>query len=183
MNEQKKNNLHLALTAAAFLLMAGSAVALGLTIKASQGKYTKAEEMPIVDITEVAPWEEQHPTMEEIEDAIIDDQFKAICMVETGCNCAAWNKAEDACGPAQIREIMRREANNIMGEEFFKSEDRWDWSMSLMLFETVIRHHNPELDIDQTITIWNPGCGSDYRERVKNCYELTKAESLERRGY
>lgn len=169
----------------AFLLMAASAIAFWMVMRSNQVKHANdvAGIVPdsILDITDVP--EEYHPTYEEIEDAILDDMAKAFATVESGNKVSAWNKVEDAIGCLQIRPIMVREANNIMGEEFFSLEDRWDREMSYYIFEVIMRRHNPELDIDQACDIWNPGCSRSYRENVKTAYANTMAESLERRGY
>ena len=112
----------------------------------------------VKDITE--PWDtvEDHPTYEELEDAILDDMAKAFSIVESGDRQYAYNHKENAAGCLQIRPIMVREVNDILGEQRFTLEDRWDRNMSCYMFEVIMRHHNPELDIDAACDIWNPNC-------------------------
>jgi hypothetical protein len=94
----------------------------------------------------------------------------AFAMVESG-------DAEDAVngicvGWLQITPVMVREANRILGWECFFLEDREDQQGSLAIFVTVMREKNPELSVRKACEIWNPRAGSDYYERVKNCYEM-----------
>lgn len=170
-------NLNIAVVLVFLALGALITVLVGMT-KASTQEPVKTE---ILDITEVPP--QYHPTDEEIEDAILEDMAKAFAIVESGNKCNKHNLPEDAMGCLQIRKIMVDEANNILGEQFFSYEDRWDRSMSFYMFEVVMRKKNPELDIDQACDIWNPNCPQSYRQKVKDAYCQVMAESLETRGY
>lgn len=98
----------------------------------------------------------------------------AFAMVESRGNQEAYNEREDAVGLLQIRPIMVREANRIAGEDVYTLEDRWDAEVSADMFQTVMQRHNPTLDIDRAIDIWNPRCPASYRNAVKAEYEKVK---------
>lgn len=100
----------------------------------------------------------------------------AFAMVESRGNQEAYNSSEDAVGLLQIRPIMLREANRVAGEDIFTLDDRWDAEVSIEIFRTIMEHHNPTLDIDRAIDIWNPRCGEKYRQSVKNEYKKIKEE-------
>ena len=74
-------------------------------------------------------------------------------------------------GCLQLSEIMVREANRIVGFDCFNYDDRYDRQGSYAIFKIVQQHHNPNLEIDRAIDVWNPGCGSDYRSSVKKYYK------------
>lgn len=69
----------------------------------------------------------------------------------------AFNKSENAAGILQIRPIMVREANSIVGYEKFKNSDRFDKNKSIEIFWTVQNYHNPKLYFDQAAHFWNAG--------------------------
>lgn len=85
--------------------------------------------------------------------------------------------AEDAVSPCgkyvgclQISEIMVREANRVLGEELYSYSDRYDAGCSYGMFKAVMEHHNPTLNIDKAVDIWNEKASKSYRENVKNYY-------------
>lgn len=84
---------------------------------------------------------------------------------------------EDAVSPCgkyvgclQISEIMVREANRVLGEELYTYDDRYDAGCSYGMFKAVMEHHNPTLNIDKAVDIWNGKAPKSYRENVKNYY-------------
>ena len=101
---------------------------------------------------------------------------EAFAWVESRGNHMAYNEKEDAVGLLQIRPIMVREANRLIGEDAFTLADRWEPMESIDIFCTVMEHHNPKLDIDRAIDIWNPRCPASYRQSVKQEF----AKALER---
>lgn len=96
----------------------------------------------------------------------------AFAMVESGDNVYAENG--NCIGWLQISPIMVKEANRIIGWPCFNNEDRYDMQGSLAIFVTVMREKNPGLSVRKACDIWNPRAGSDYYERVRNCYEMIK---------
>ena len=84
---------------------------------------------------------------------------------------------EDAVSPCgkyvgclQISEIMVREANRVLGEELYSYSDRYDAGCSYGMFKAVMEYHNPTLNIDKAVDIWNGKATKLYRENVKNYY-------------
>lgn len=73
-------------------------------------------------------------------------------------------------GCLQISPVMVREANRILGSEVYNYDDRYSREHSYGIFNTVIKHHNPTLNIDKAVDIWNPRCDANYRENVRNFY-------------
>lgn len=73
-------------------------------------------------------------------------------------------------GCLQLSEIMVREANRIVGFDCFNYYDRYDRQGSYAIFRIVQQHHNPNLDIDKSIDIWNRFCSDEYRNNVKNYF-------------
>ena len=96
---------------------------------------------------------------------------EAFAWVESKGDHMAYNEREDAVGLLQIRPIMVREANRLLGEEAFTLADRWEPLESIDIFCTVMEHLNPTLDIDRAIDIWNPRCPAAYRNAVKAEYQ------------
>ena len=96
---------------------------------------------------------------------------EAFAWVESRGDHMAYNEKEDAVGLLQIRPIMVREANRLLGEEAFTLADRWEPLESIDIFCTIMEHKNPKLDIDRAIDIWNPRCPTAYRNAVKAEYQ------------
>jgi hypothetical protein len=94
----------------------------------------------------------------------------AFAVVESNDNPHAVNHRENAVGLLQIRPIMVRQANQIVGEELYELSDREDSLVSLGIFHTVMSELNPSLDIDRAIDIWNPNASTEYRNLVKAVY-------------
>lgn len=80
-------------------------------------------------------------------------------------------------GCLQISKICVAEANRIVGEQIFFAgsdcyiDDRLDKQGSYAIFKTIQEHHNPNLDIDKAINIWNKLCTDEYRQNVKKYFE------------
>lgn len=94
----------------------------------------------------------------------------AFAVVESNDNPKAINRKENAVGLLQIRPIMIRQANQIVGEDIYELSDREDSLVSLGIFHTVMSELNPELDVDKAIDIWNPNASTEYRNLVKSVY-------------
>ena len=78
-------------------------------------------------------------------------------------------------GCLQISKIYVKEANRILKDSIFSYNDRYDKIMSYAIFEVLQLEHNPTLDIDKAITVWNKDCSRKYRNEVKvKYYEYLK---------
>ena len=98
----------------------------------------------------------------------------AFAVVESNNNPKAINHRENAVGLLQIRPIMIRQANQIVGEELYELSDREDSLVSLGIFHLVMSELNPKLDVDKAIDIWNPNATQSYRNLIKAIYRTTK---------
>lgn len=86
-------------------------------------------------------------------------------------------------GCLQISRIMVREANRICCADIFFSDtnvfcdDRLDRQGSLAIFSVVQEYHNPTLNVDKAVDIWNPRCDADYMQNVKSYFDNVLADS------
>ena len=83
--------------------------------------------------------------------------LKSIIQIESSGRIDAYNPGEDAVGVLQIRPIMLRHANKIVGFEKFSLDDRWCKDKSIEIFWIVQEHHNPNMWLDQACHLWNAG--------------------------
>ena len=86
-----------------------------------------------------------------------NDLIKAMAKVESENNPDTINRSEKARGCLQIRPIMVREANRILGRELFDTLDCFNISKSLMIFQVIQSHWNPTRDIEIAAKLWNGG--------------------------
>lgn len=89
----------------------------------------------------------------------------------------AINKKEDAVGLLQIRSIMVREVNSLLGENRFTDNDRTDLNKSVEIFVIYQNHFNPEWDLEKAARLWNGGRNGmnkratiEYAKRVEERY-------------
>jgi len=91
------------------------------------------------------------------EEPIIEDPLiAAIIQVESGGDTLAYNSKEDAVGCLQIRPIMVREVNRLVGKDSFTLSDRWSKAKSIQMFN-VIRSHLKGASDEQIARVWNGG--------------------------
>lgn len=69
----------------------------------------------------------------------------------------AINRSENAVGLLQIRPIMIKEVNLIIGEERFTNADRNDLYKSIEIFVIYQNYFNPEWDLEKAARLWNGG--------------------------
>jgi len=94
---------------------------------------------------------------DKVEEPIIEDPLiAAIIQVESGGDTMAYNEKEDAAGCLQIRPIMVREINRLVGKDSFKLKDRWSKAKSIEMFN-VIRSHLKGASDEQIARTWNGG--------------------------
>lgn len=92
----------------------------------------------------------------EIIDAKDTKLIAAIIYVESRGDSMAHNKREDAVGVLQIRPIMLREVNRLLGYDKYNLEDRWSKAKSIEMFE-VIREHTTNPTDEKLARNWNGG--------------------------
>ncbi len=85
-----------------------------------------------------------------------DNLVEAIIWVESRGDTLAYNKSEEALGCLQIRPIMLREVNRILGYNKFKLSDRTSRSKSIEMFNVIRGHINNPTD-ERIARTWNGG--------------------------
>jgi len=107
-----------------------------------------------------------------VEDTISDFEllYSAVCFVESNNNCLAVGKNLDY-GILQITPVYVKEANRIMGYEYFTHDEAFCPLRSREMFDVVQGHHNPDKDILKAIRLQNKS--ENYKKRVlKEFYTL-----------
>lgn len=91
----------------------------------------------------------------------VDPLIQAMIMVESEGNDSAYHKGEKAAGCLQIRPIMVREVNRILGiqksELEYTLEDRWSREKSIEMFHIVNGYHNKNSTYEEIARAWNGG--------------------------
>ena len=80
----------------------------------------------------------------------------AIIYVESRGDVNAYNAKENAVGCLQIRPIMLREVNRLLGFDKYKLADRWNKSKSIEMFK-VIKEHTTNPTDEKLARNWNGG--------------------------
>jgi len=86
----------------------------------------------------------------------IDTLLNAVMAVESNFDTMAYNEKENAVGVLQIRPIMVREVNRLLGEDKYTLKDRWNKTKSIEMFN-VIRSHLKGATDEQIARTWNGG--------------------------
>jgi hypothetical protein len=95
-------------------------------------------------------------SMEVVRSIPKNNLIEAIIYVESRGNTNAHNISEDAVGCLQIRPIMLREVNRLLGHNKYKLTDRWNRSKSIEMFN-VIREHTTNPTDEKLARNWNGG--------------------------
>lgn len=82
--------------------------------------------------------------------------IEAIIYVESRGDINAHNISEDAVGCLQIRPIMVREVNRLLGYNKYKLADRWNKEKSIEMFN-VIKEHTTNPTNEKLARNWNGG--------------------------
>ena len=86
----------------------------------------------------------------------IPNLIDAIIYVESRGNEKAHNIKEDAVGCLQIRPIMLKEVNRLLGYNKYKLADRWSKAKSIEMFN-VIKEHTTNPTDEKLARNWNGG--------------------------
>jgi len=86
----------------------------------------------------------------------IDTLLNAVMAVESNFDTMAYNSKENAAGVLQIRPIMVREVNRLLGEDKYTLKDRWSKAKSIEMFN-VIRSHLKGASDEEIARTWNGG--------------------------
>ena len=76
--------------------------------------------------------------------------------IESNFDTMAYNSKENAAGVLQIRPIMVREVNRLLGEDKYTLKDRWNKAKSIEMFN-VIRSHLKGATDEEIARTWNGG--------------------------
>lgn len=80
----------------------------------------------------------------------------------------------DNVGVLQIRPIMVREVNSILGYDKFKLEDRYDRHKSIEMFKIFTDHHTPDWNLELVARRWNGGYRGEFKQSTIDYYRQTK---------
>lgn len=86
----------------------------------------------------------------------IPNLIDAIIYVESRGNTKAHNIKEDAVGCLQIRPIMLKEVNRLLGYNKYKLADRWSKAKSIEMFN-VIKENTKNPTNEKLARNWNGG--------------------------
>jgi hypothetical protein len=81
--------------------------------------------------------------------------LRAIIQVESGGNPDIINFKEQAIGLLQIRDVMLKEVNRIVGYEKYSPKDCLDSLKSIQMYWLVQDCHNPSGDYYTGARLWN----------------------------
>lgn len=95
-------------------------------------------------------------SMEVVRSIPKDNLIEAIMYVESRGNTKAHNISEDAVGCLQIRPIMLREVNRLIGYNKYQLKDRWSKTKSIEMFN-VIKEHTKNPTNEKLARNWNGG--------------------------
>ncbi len=106
--------------------------------------------------------------------------LSAIMAVESSYDSLAYNPSEKAAGILQIRPIMVKEVNRILGDEVYSLEDRWNVEKSKEMFMVFSEYHSPDWNLETVIRNWNGGDKGYRKESTLPYYHkvLSEYESM-----
>ena len=105
----------------------------------------------------------------------IPNLIDAIIYVESRGNIKAHNVSEDAVGCLQIRPIMLREVNRLLGYNKYKLADRWNKSKSIEMFN-VIKDHTTNPTNEKLARNWNGGWNGYKKESTLKYWHKVKQQ-------
>ena len=109
-------------------------------------------------------------------DLDLDALFEALAYVESRGYSGAFNAKEDAAGLLQIRPIMVRDVNRIVGHDRWTLDDRWSAARSREMLATYLGHYGAT-SYEQAARRWNGGPDGD-QERATEGYWRQVRERL-----
>ena len=117
----------------------------------------------IFDESKLSESKEQYQIQKEnkrIEDLTVmrrNEIIVIIARIESNFNHTAFNVLEEAAGMFQIRPVMVREVNRLIGYEKYSLGDRYSISSSIDMFVDYNNIVNPEWDYERAARLWNGG--------------------------
>jgi len=95
-------------------------------------------------------------SMEVVRSIPKNNLIDAIIYVESRGDINAYNAKENAVGCLQIRPIMLREVNRLLGYNKYKLTDRWNKEKSIQMFNVIKKHTTNPTD-EKLARNWNGG--------------------------
>ena len=99
----------------------------------------------------------------------------SMIQVESMGNDCAYNGREDAVGCLQIRPIMVREVNRLLGSEVYTMNDRWDCDKSVDMLMVIVDKHHKDLDYESIARCWNGGPRGMSKESTESYWMKVKS--------
>jgi soluble lytic murein transglycosylase-like protein len=99
----------------------------------------------------------------------------AIIHVESRGDPEAVNAREDAVGVLQIRPVMVRDVNRIIGREEFTLADRLDEAQSRRMFWVYSNHYSPGAGRETLARRWNGGPRGDSKKSTLPYWRKVRA--------
>jgi len=117
-------------------------------------------------------WYDKQPIIEPV---AIDTLLNAVMAVESNFDTMAYNEKENAAGVLQIRPIMVREVNRLLGENKYTLKDRWNKDKSIEMFN-VIRSHTKNATDEKIARNWNGGYNGHKKQSTLKYWNKVKKQ-------
>ena len=101
--------------------------------------------------------------------------IEAIIYVESRGDTLAHNVSENAVGCLQIRPIMLREVNRLLGYNKYKLADRWNKEKSIEMFN-VIKEHTTNPTNEKLARNWNGGWNGYKKQSTLKYWQKVKKQ-------
>jgi len=101
--------------------------------------------------------------------------IEAIIYVESRGDTLAHNVSENAVGCLQIRPIMLREVNRLLGYNKYKLTDRWNKEKSIQMFN-VIKEHTTNPTDEKLARNWNGGWNGYKKQSTLKYWQKVKKQ-------
>ena len=101
--------------------------------------------------------------------------IEAIIYVESRGDTNAYNAKENAVGCLQIRPIMLREVNRLLGYNKYKLTDRWNKEKSIEMFN-VIKEHTTNPTDEKLARNWNGGWNGYKKQSTLKYWQKVKEQ-------
>ena len=101
--------------------------------------------------------------------------IEAIIYVESRGDVNAYNAKENAVGCLQIRPIMLREVNRLLGYNKYKLADRWNKVKSIEMFN-VIKEHTTNPTNEKLARNWNGGWNGYKKQSTLKYWQKVKEQ-------
>ena len=115
-------------------------------------------------------WYDKQPIKQPIQ---IDTLLNAVMAVESNFDSMAYNEKENAAGVLQIRPIMVREVNRLLGQDKYTLKDRWSKAKSIEMFN-VIRSHTKNPTDEMIARNWNGGWNGHKKQSTLKYWNKVK---------